>query len=269
MPVLVLPKDIIYMSIFRFMVATLALTATCAMAGNEPWTSGAPQGTTAAHQQMAAQARKVHAQVGANGFGLNPYSVEWNGNKSRFEGSPLSNVSGSTLKQAITGRYHIYQSPGQEKWSARYYGVNGVAYFCRAAGRSKHREDKKHWGISPSEFGLYGIQFWGLSKNKPTGKYIYSWPFVVDASTGEVADYNFHRRRWKLQPGWIQSEYAPAFAKHCPKLPRVNAASNQTGDTLQELARGAHPVKIQPSFANSSRNPLTAGMYYHFNPPRP
>ena len=255
------------MKFFSYSIAALALTATCAMASNEPWENGPPKDPTAAHQQMAAQAAKVHAQVGKNAFGLNPYAVDWNGKKNRFEGSPLSNVSGSTLKRAIIGRYHVYQSPGQDKWSVRFYGADGVAYFCRAAGRGKHREEKKHYGVSPSEFGLSGIQFWGLTKNKPTGKYVYSWPLVADSSTGEVADYNFHRRRWKSQLGWIQSEYAAAFAKHCPKLPRVDAVSNQSGDTLQELARGARPVKVQPAFANSTRNPLTAGMYYHFNPP--
>ena len=249
---------------FKYAVAALALTATAGMAA-EPWKGAAPRGTTSAHQQMAAQASRVAAS-GVK-FGLNPLSVEWNGEKNRFEGSPVSNVTRSSLKQAITGRYHVYQSPGQDKWSVRYYGADGVAYFCRAAGRGKHREEKKHYGVSPSEFGLYGIQFWGLTKNKPTGKHMYSWPLVADAATGEVADYNFHRRRWKPQVGWIQSEYAPAFAEHCPKLPRVNAVSNQTGDTVQELARGALPVRIQPSFTSSTRAPLTAGMYYHFNPP--
>jgi hypothetical protein len=37
--------------------------------------------------------------------------------------------------------------------------------------------------------------------------------------------------------------------------------SNQTGDTLQEPARGARLVKILPAFASSSRSPLTAGIY--------
>lgn len=118
------------MKFFRYIVAALALTATGAMAGNEPWNSATPRGTTAAHQQMAAQAAKVHAPVGANGLGLNPYSVEWNGSNNRFQDSPVSNVSASALQQAITGRYHVYQHPGQTKWNARYYAADAKERDC-------------------------------------------------------------------------------------------------------------------------------------------
>jgi hypothetical protein len=244
---------------FKYAVAALALTATAGF-GAEPWNSAAPRGTTSAHQQMAAQAAQVHAQVA---FGINPLGANWSP-KDRTTDTPVSNVHASTLKAAITGRYHVYQDPGQKGWSARYYAADGTTYFCHAMGRH-HREEKRNYAVTHTRFGLAGILHW--DRIKPSAGKDYAWPLVVDSNTGEIGIFNYHRSRWKSQLGWIQSEYAPAFAEHCPKLPRVNAVSNQTGDTLQELARGARPVRIQPAFANSSRNPLTAGMYYHFNPP--
>lgn len=255
------------MKFWKYIVTALAFTATGAMADNEPWNSATPRGTTAAHQQMATQAAKVHEQVGANGFGLNPQSIKWRKDGGRNYGFPVSNVHASTLKAAITGRYHVYQNPGRETFSVRYYAPNGDVHFCLANGRGRHKEYRNHYMVSHTEVGLSAVMLWGLTQNTPKGDKAYAWPMIVDSNTGEFSFWGYDRSRWKPNPGWIQSEYAPAFAEHCPKLPRVNAVSNQTGDTLQELARGARPVRIQPAFANSSRNPLTAGMYYHFNPP--
>ena len=254
------------MKFFRYSIAALALTATCAMAGNEPWTNGPPKGTTAAHQQMAAQAAKVHAQVGANGFGVNALEVDWSPQERNLD-YPVSNVSARSLQNAIIGRYHVYQDPGQKNWSVRYYAADGTTHFCRSNGRG-HSEDKQNYAVTHTRFGLAGILHWGRTVDKPAVGKDHSWPLVVDSSTGEVAIFNYHRRHWKAQGGgWIQNEYAAAFAENCPKLPRVNAVSNQTGKTLQEISRGARPVRIQASFANSTRSPLTAGMYYYFNPP--
>jgi len=248
-------------------VIILALTATAASAANAPWTGAAPRGTTSAHQQMAAQAAKVHGQVGLNGFGLNPNSIKWGKDGGRNFSFPVSNVQASTLKSAITGRYQVYQDPGQTKFSVRYYHPNGDVYMCLARGRNKHKEYRDHYMVTRTEVGLSAVLLWGLTKPTPTGKNSYAWPMVVDSNTGELAVWATTNGKWKPHLGWVQSEYAPAFAEHCPKLPRVNAVSSQTGDTVQDLARGARPVRIQPAFANSSRNPLTAGMYYHFNPP--
>ncbi len=252
---------------FKYAAAVMALTASTGFAAGEPWTQGAPKGTSGTHQQMAAQASKVHSQVGQAGFGENPMSVKWKNSGDRNQESPLSNVSASALQAAITGRYHVYQDPGQTKWSVRYYAADGTTHFCHAGGRGNHVEEKQHYAVTTSRFGLAGILHWGSTKSKPTGTNAYSWPLVVDSNSGEVAIFNYHNRHWKAQLGWIQSEYAPAFAENCPKLPRVSAVSSQTGDTLAEMARGARPVKVQPAFAGSTRSPLTAGMYYHFNPP--
>jgi len=255
------------MKFFKYFVAVLAFSATGAIAGNEPWNSAPPRGTTSAHQQMSAQAAKVHAQVGVNGFGLNPLSIKWDKDGGRNFSFPVSNVQASTLKSAITGRYQVYQDPGQTKFSVRYYHPNGDVYMCLARGRNKHKEYRDHYMVTNTEVGLSAVLLWGLTKPTPTGKNSYAWPMVVDSSTGELAVWATTNGKWKPHLGWVQSEYAPAFAERCPKLPRVNAVSNQTGDTLQGLARDARPVQIQTAFASSSRNPLTAGMYYHFNPP--
>lgn len=250
---------------FKYAIAALAMTATAGIAGGEPWANAAPKGTVGAHQQMAAQAAQVDARTAD--FGENPLAINWKGTGDKYTDYPMSNVPASTLTSAITGRYHVFQDPGQQKWSVRYYGADGDVYFCVANGRGKHKEYKNHYAVSHTRAGLAGVLLWGTTKRTPSGEHSYAWPLVVDSTTSDVAIYAYHRKKWKPQPGWIQSEYAPAFAENCPKLPRVNAVSNQTGDTLQELARSARSVKVQPAFANSTRSPLTAGMYYHFNPP--
>ena len=254
-------------NILKNAAIVLALTATAGSAGNAPWTSATPRGATSAHQQMAAQAAKVNAQVGVNGFGLDPQSIKWQKDGGRNFSFPISNVHASTLKSAITGRYHVYQDPGETLFSVRYYAPNGDVHMCLARGRNKHKEYRNHYMVSHTEVGLSAVVLWGLTKNTPKGNASYGWPMVVDSNTGELAIWAATNGKWKTHLGWVQSEYTPAFAEHCPKLPRVNAVSNQNGDTLQELARGARPVKIQTAFANSSRTPLTAGMYYHFYPP--
>lgn len=84
-----------------------------------------------------------------------------------------------------------------------------------------------------------------------------------------VDDLERKRGKWHPQPGWLQSEYAAAFAEFCPKLPRsgtVNAS--QTGRTFAEIAKGAKPYRgFKTEFQNDPRNPLTAGMYYYLYPP--
>ena len=63
---------------FKCAVAAIALTASAAGAGSAPWETRAPSGMNSAHQQYAAQARKVHASVSPSQFGYNPLQAIWN-----------------------------------------------------------------------------------------------------------------------------------------------------------------------------------------------
>ena len=172
------------------------------------------------------------------------------------------------MKTRSTSSPNSSRKPLDDRSSCSYCAEAALMQRTRLArGRNKHKEYRDHYMVTNTEVGLSAVLLWGLTKPTPTGKNSYAWPMVVDSSTGELAVWATTNGKWKPHLGWVQSEYAPAFAERCPKLPRVNAVSNQTGDTLQDLARGARPVKIQPAFASSSRNPLTAGMYYHFSPP--
>lgn len=247
------------------LAAVFAISSTSVMASSAPWEQQAPKGMSSAHVEMAAQAAKVHRKVGASGFGQHPSDADWGDWKGYASGYPLSNITASDLEAAITGRYHIRKNPGQDYWSVAYYDPSGITYFCNIASGSRRKEFKSYRVIAPTQFGLAGI--YHRKTRKPSGKKLYSWPAVVDAKTGEIGSWGRHANRWKLQTGWLQDEYAPAFAKHCKKLPKVGKVSEQTGNTYQELARGARPIKVKTAFPGSSRNPLTAGMYYHLYPP--
>jgi hypothetical protein len=261
---------------FKFAVTALALSATAAVAGNAPWESRAPSGMSAQHQQFAAQAQKVHASVGQAGFGYNPLQATWNYKGDRLPKTPLSNISVNELNSALTGRYFVYRAytgKRNDNWSVMYFAKDGKTHICKPSGSSKrYKQEVFDRYVVNASFGLGGFMHWDhkgyRSKTPPKNERV-GWPLVANANTGEVVMYGWHRGKWHPEAGWLQNDYAAAFAQYCPDLPRAGSVNNaQTGRKMSEIAQGARAYRgFKTAFQNDPRNPLTAGMYYHLYPP--
>ena len=255
--------------------ATIAMAASSAMAGNEPWNSATPQGTTAAHQQMAAQAHKVLTSVPESQLAPHPLSITWT---NRYEKVPLSNISKQELNKALVGRYFVYnmytraRDNSKNDWAVMYFAKDGKTHMCQSKGGGKrHKQVVYDRYLKPGYFGLSGMMHWGSRgyRSETPDHETNGWPMVGNSSTGQLAIYSWDRGEWKVEAGWLQNDYAAAFAKYCSKLPRAGALNpNQTGRSISEIARGAHAYGgFKTAFQNDPNNPLTAGMYYHLYPP--
>lgn len=252
--------------------AVFAISASSALAADEPWTKPAPRGMTVQHQEFAAQARRVQARLQLGQFGYDPLQANW-----RFQGQrnltlPLSNLTTAAMTSAITGRYHVYSEIGQNTWSVRYFGSNGTTHFCESNGRGRYREFTMDRYVRTTSFGLAGWMHWDTATERtqtPPAHEQVGWPTIGDANTGSFVTYGYIRGAWQPEQGWLQNEYAAAFAQHCPNLPRLSSVNNnQTGSTLAQISQGARAFRsFDVAFQNDPRNPLTAGMYYHLYPP--
>jgi hypothetical protein len=260
----------------KLVAAALVMSASASFAGGTPWEARAPSGMSAAHQQLAAQAHKVHASVSPSQFGFNPLVANWNYQGDRLEKTPVSNVSVNQLKAALTGRYFVYRMyttnhRTKDNWSVMYFAKDGKTHMCQPKGSAKrYKETVSDRYIDTSAFGLGGLLHWdhgGYKAKTPPKEQRVGWPTIA-GNNGAFSVYNYHRGKWHAEPGWIQSEYAAAFAEVCPNLPRVRSINNaQQGLKLSDIARGAKAHQVKPAFQNDTLNPLTAGMYYHLYPP--
>lgn len=254
----------------KYAAVALALTATSTLAASAPWTRAAPGDLTVEHQREAQAARGVQAQLAPGQFGKNPLDVKWD---DRYLTQPMSNMTQAALGSALTGKYHVYRKYGQSAWSVRYYGTDGVTYFCEPNNSgSKYREFSMDRYVEKTPWGLAGVMHWDAKTERsatPPASEQWGWPVVANSSTGEVTMYVWYRGDWHQEPGWIQSDYAAGFAQECPSLPRTSSVNNaQAGAGFADIARNAHGFRgFKTAFPNNPRNPLTAGMYYHlYNP---
>lgn len=263
------------MSKIATFAAALALFATNGGAAAEakPWELAKPEGTTAEHGESAVAAREVESRLPAGGFGYDPLRADWDWSGGRNRSVPMSNMTAAALRNLISGRYHVLATPGSGVWSARYYAPDGRTHFCdfsETLGRHAERVLDRHVASAP--FGLAGMFHWDPDREAtpmPPPEESVGWPLVADGDSGLLHAYFWDDRRWIHEPGWIQDEYAAAFAGKCPGLPRAGEANRaQTGDSFAELRTEARPVRdIPTAFRNDPRDPMTAAMYFWFNPP--
>ena len=265
-------------------VAVLALFAADGgtAAGYKPWASTKPEGTTAEHFESAVAAREVEARMPAGGFGYDPLRADWDWSGGRNRSVPMSNMTSAALRNLIAGRYHVLaaaeggttpSAPGSGAWSARYYAPDGRTHFCEydeTLGRHVERTLDRYVASAP--FGLAGLFHWDPvleAAPKPPPEESVGWPLVADGDSGFVHAFYWDGQRWVPESGWVQDAYAAAFAVECPSLPRAGETKHsQTGESLAQLRTGARPVRGFPTaFRNDPRDPMTASMYFWFNPP--
>ncbi|MCE6958086.1 hypothetical protein LAZ40_03320 [Cereibacter sphaeroides] len=256
----------------KVMVVLLGLVAGAAgsEAADKPWEKARPAGMTAAHEGFARAARQVQDRLPAAEFGMDPRTVNWK-DKSNLS-IPVSNMTIPQLTTLLTGRYHVFQDVGRSIWSARYYAADGKTWFCEPNKQGKYEEWVFDRYVGQTAMGLAGIFHWDPTIQKtarPDLGWSYAWPMVANAQTGEVSVFRRVKNVFVAQPGWIQEDYAAAFAEKCPQLPRVSKVNqNQLGRTFKQLAGNAHPVRgFRTSFPNDPRKPLTGEMYYWLNVP--
>jgi hypothetical protein len=246
-----------------------------AIAQQAPWDGPRPQGMTGAHERYAASALEAYNRLGRD-FNGNPKDFNqniwtWQGNRNAM--SPISNMDTATINAIMTGRYYVkeqYNAP--QSWSVVYHAPDGVSHFCIARPNGTYLEYTLDRYVLRTVFGLSGLKYWDPETKRtrrPNLRRSYAWPMVGDSRTGRIADYGWNDGRWTGNIGWVQSEYAAAFAERCPRLPRVAEINTaQTGQTIDQLRRNARPVGFRTAFESDPADPLKVGMFYWAHPPR-
>lgn len=249
----------------------LFVGVTPALAQQAPWERPQPRGMTQAHAEYANQALQVMNRMG-DAFNGNPGDFHrriWTWQRGRNHVTPISNMDAPDITNLLNGRYFVYQAGSRGNvWNVRYHDPNGETHFCLGQGNGTFAEYTLDHYVHRVGFGLSGVFYWEQS-SRPDLSETWAWPFVANARTGQVAAYSWEGRSWETSIGWVQAEYAAAFAEHCPRLPRVSRVNNnQTGTTIQEIARGARAITgFRTAFENDPADPLTAGMFYWAHPP--
>lgn len=259
----------------KIVMLALFLAAAPASAQQPPWETSKPRGMTQAHERYAASALEALTRLGRD-FNGNPaefHDETWTWEGGRNGVSPLSNMDTATLRAVMNGRYHVKGSSlFPPYWDVVYHAPNGVAHFCLAQEGGRYVEYTLDWYAFRTVFGLSGLLYWHPEKSRsrrPNPKRDYGWPMVGDGRTGRIAVFGWDGDRWADQQGWVQPEYAAAFAERCPNLPRVSEVNNaQQGRSLQDLRRAARPVGFRTAFENDPADPLTVNMFYWAHPPR-
>lgn len=228
-------------------------------------------GAIAAHNRFAPSVPATEARgARVTGFGIDPSSVRniWSKERGRHRLTPLSNMAAPDLSRLLTGRYFVFQTQGEgDFWSVAYMDGDGKTHFCAGSRNGSYREYVLDRYVIRTTFGLAGYMHWNSRSGRtpqPDLANEFSWPFVAESSTGRVASYFWSRNSWLRYSGWVQDDYAAAFAEKCPRLPRVGRVNeSQTGSTIQEIARGASPIRgFTTAFENSVDDPLTAEVFY-------
>lgn len=260
---------------WKALIVATVMTGTAASAQTPPWERPRPEGMTEAHERYAADANTLMGRIG-DAFNGNPgdfHARTWTWQRGRNYVTPVSNMDGADLTRLLNGRYFVHGIDGSNAWNVWYMDPSGVTHFCIANRNGTSREYTLDRYVSRTGFGLSGTFHWDPRRERtprPDLSQEYGWPFVGDARTGQVASYSWDRNRWIREIGWVQDEYAAAFAERCPNLPRVAQVNNdQIGATIQEIARGARPVRgFRTAFESDPADPLTVEMLYWAHPPR-
>ena len=237
-------------------------------ADTPPWDLPKPKGMTDIHQDNIMAARVMQKRLPKGGFGYyDPVKAPWDLNNGINRTIPMSNMTIAGLTSLINGKYHIRKVADQDLWSVRYYAPDGVTHFCGYK-NGEYREWTTERYVSRTSFGIAGI--FHSNEGSQARKKNKGWPFVADSDRGLLFSYFWTNNQWVAQPGWVQKEYAAAFAEHCPNLPRVTKVNNnQLGDTFSDLMREATPIRgFSTAFKNDPEDPFTASMYYWSYPPQ-
>jgi hypothetical protein len=258
------------------LIAALLLGAAPANAQQAPWDAPKPRGMTQAHERYAASTLEVYNRIGdafngsPNGFHRRIWT--WQGGRNQI--TPVSNMDSASLTELLNGRYLVHQdSTRGNMWSVRYHDPSGKTHFCVGERDGSWSEFTLDRYVNRTAFGLSGVFHWGANASKsarPDLNQEYAWPVVANSRTGQISEYYWEKNRWVSLLGWVQSDYAAAFAEKCPQLPRVSRVNNnQRGDTIEDIAQGARAVTgFRTAFDNDPANPLTVGMFYWAHPPR-
>ena len=233
-----------------------------------PWDLPKPAGMTKVHQENAVAARAVQERLPEGSFShYDPTQVNWDDDNGFLRTVPMSNMTVADLTSLVTGKYHIVAAWGRDRWSVRYYAPDGTTHFCRYE-HGQYREYRRNRYVVTAAFGLASMFHRELDDKRRTDN-TRGWPKIADPDKGLLFVYGWSGRKWVAEPGWIQKEYAAAFAKRCPNLPRVAEVNNdQLGTTIDELRVNAMPVTgFRTAFENDPEDPLTAEMYYRVNAP--
>ena len=255
----------------RGIIATLligGLSACQTTVDTPPWDLPKPIEMTDEHRNSAIDAREVEKRLPDGSFGYDPTQTNWNYQKDRNRTLPVSNMTVAGLTSLINGKYHIRKLAGQDRWFVAYYAPDNTTHFCEYE-NGGYLEWKLDRYVRPASFGLAGIFHWH-PKDKAPSKDTRGWPFVGDSDKGLLYSYGWINDEWVVDPGWIQKEYAAAFAEECPQLPRVSTINNnQLGKTFADLIPEATPVRgFSTAFKNNPEDPMTAEMYYWSYPPQ-
>ena len=247
-----------------------ALSACQTTADTPPWDLPKPAEMTDEHRNSAIAAREIEKRLPEGKF-RDPIKIQWDYKNDKNRTSPMSNMTVAALTSLITGKYHIRSVEGQTRWGVTYYAPDNTSHFCKYE-NGKYREWKLDRYIRPSAFGLAGTFNWNPKKaSTPVPKKnSRSWPHVADSNKGLLYSYGWTGKKWVAERGWIQAEYAAAFAEKCPQLPRVSTINNnQLGKTFADLIPEATPVRgFSTAFKNNPEDPMTAEMYYWSYPPQ-
>ena len=238
-------------------------------ADTPPWELSKPKGMTATHQDNAIAARDVQKRLPKGGFGYDdPAEVGWDKRNSIYRTMPISNMTIASLTSLLVGKYHIRKAIGQDVWSVSYFGPD-VTHFCNFT-KGNYREKALDRYITSTPFGLAGFFHRDSHRGPPSQKNNKGFPTIGDSDRGVLYFYYWTGRKWIPEPGWVQKEYAAAFAEHCPNLPRVaKVNNNQLGDTFYDLIKEATAIRgFQTAFKNNPEDPFTASMYYWLHPPQ-
>ena len=244
-----------------------ALSACQTTADTPPWDLPKPAEMTDEHRNSAIAAREVEKSLPDGRF-LDPTKVKWDWQKDKNRTEPISNMSVASLTSLVNGKYHIQKIAGQDRWFVAYYAPDNRTHFCEYE-NGRYREWKLDRYVRLANFGLAGIFHWH-PKDKAPAKDARGWPHVADSNKGLLYSYGWINGEWFAEPGWVQKEYAAAFAEECPQLPRVSSVNNnQLGKTFADLIPEATPVRgFSTAFKNNPEDPMTAEMYYWSYPPQ-
>ena len=236
------------------------------------WNIPKPAEMTDEHRNSAIEARQVQESLPDGRFGFDPIRVDWDYMNGTHRMSPMSNMTQASLTSLTNGKYFIFADKGQDRWSVGYFAPDDTtSHFCQYR-NGRYEEWTIDRYIRPANFGLAGILYWDPKKRPATpvpSKDVRGWPRVADSDKGLLYSYNWNGKKWGIERGWIQKEYAAAFAEKCPNLPRTSAVNNnQLGETLSDLIPEATAIRgFRTAFKNDPEDPLTASMYYWLYPP--